>query len=58
MRKRLNMIVLIAEVGCIIILHSLKINHSDKNNPSFSQKFASMSKLQALKSPYVISSLK
>ncbi|HEX4373160.1 MAG TPA: hypothetical protein VHZ50_07660 [Puia sp.] len=57
MKKRLNLIVLIAEVLCIVLMHSFKTNHSEKINQSFSQKFIDLNKFQSIKS-YTISSLK
>ena len=57
MKKRLNLIVLIAEVACIVLMHSVKTNHSEKINQSFAQKFIDLNKFQSIKS-YTISSLK
>jgi hypothetical protein len=57
MKKRLNLIVLIAEVACIVLMHSFKTNHSEKINQSVAQKFIDLNKFQSIKS-YTISSLK
>jgi len=58
MKKRLNLIVLIGEVACIVILHSFKTNHAEKANQSFAQKFFNFHKIDGVKSIYTISSLK
>ena len=58
MRKRLNFIVLVAEICCIVILHSVKTNHSEKNNSSFTQKIVSMGKIQNLRTALTITALK
>jgi hypothetical protein len=58
MRKRLNLIVLVGEILCIVVLHSVKTNHSEKNNTSFTQKLMGMGKFQSLRSSLTISALK
>jgi hypothetical protein len=58
MRKRLNLIVLVGEILCIVVLHSIKTNHSEKSNSSFTQKLVGLGKFQAFRSSLTISALK
>ena len=58
MRKRLNLIVLVGEILCIVLLHSVKTSHSEKSNTSFTQKLMSLGKFQSLRSSLTISALK